>query len=301
MRRALALTVAGITVAGWSVWGVYRAGGVARAVAWILNQPAPAALPVDPRTVAYKTAQERFRTLDFAIARALINLQAGPDQVRETQSHRMTPEGGWLPAKRTIRVAAGYALTQCNLELTRSVTAAGGRVVLAEERPRTHELILHVAYDGYKTHELTIIRDASLSRKTGHMAIVIDGLGKARADIAVEFLAFPKPLTFAILPGQPDSERLAAEAVKRDHEVLSRALGATGEDAWGVLDAVDNQARIAQMLDLASYAALERGDVIVVGHARPNTLAVLLRKVDRLTLRGIQFVHVSALGKVQKD
>ena len=74
-----------------------------------------------------------------------------------------------------------------------------------------------------------------------------------------------------------------------------RATLFAGGASWGFLDTADNQERIAAVLDQASFAALEYGPVILIARARPNTLAVLERKMPRLALRGIQFVHASTL------
>ena len=51
------------------------------------------------------------------------------------------------------------------------------------------------------------------------IAIIIDDLGNRRAD-GERALALPGPLNFGILPHTPYAKRLAAIAVRRDHEVI---------------------------------------------------------------------------------
>jgi polysaccharide deacetylase 2 family uncharacterized protein YibQ len=59
---------------------------------------------------------------------------------------------------------------------------------------------------------------------------------------------------------------------------------------------VDNAERIALMLDMASFDALERGAAIVFAKITPGALMALRSRMGRLKLRGIEVVPVSALA-----
>lgn len=71
--------------------------------------------------------------------------------------------------------------------------------------------------------------------------------------------------------------------------------GLPNKRSWGEIDVVDNQERIAMMLDMASFEALEKGQVIVTGHARLNTLTALLQRLERLEIRGVELTLLSSL------
>lgn len=76
---------------------------------------------------------------------------------------------------------------------------------------------------------------------------------------------------------------------------LATKAGLPNGRSWGELDPVDNQERIAMMLDLASFEALEKGHVIVTAHARLNTLTALLQRLERLETRGVELTPISSL------
>lgn len=76
---------------------------------------------------------------------------------------------------------------------------------------------------------------------------------------------------------------------------LATKAGLPNKRSWGQIDRVDNQERIAMMLDMASFEALEKGQVIVTGHARLNTLTALLQRLERLETRGVELTLISSL------
>jgi polysaccharide deacetylase 2 family uncharacterized protein YibQ len=383
LRYALIIIV-GVTVLGWGGWMLFSSNDPLGVRAWFSDQPATVYQKIDTRTAGYKSDQDAYEEMELALAQAFNNLQVAPQRIKERQPWLPYAEGAWQPAQRTVRVSAAYALTQCNQEIFRVVRQADGEVVGAIENTRTRELTLQIACNGKIMHELTIIRDPSIPRKTGRMALIIEDLGAAPPEVRRRLLAIDRKLTFGIVPWREGAAGLADEAKQRHHEVvlqlpmepyeyprvtpgrravyvhqtepqnrqvvrdaigavsaagglmsymggrilgdarvmpvvldevrrhdkffidapslsgsiasaLARKSGIRGAASWGAIDAVDNQERIATMLDLASYAALDGGEAIVTAHARPGTLTVLLHKLERLELRGIQFVPVSDL------
>ncbi|MBI4551815.1 MAG: divergent polysaccharide deacetylase family protein [Candidatus Latescibacteria bacterium] len=386
VRQRVLLGLLVVTMAGWGGWALIRNEGQPNGLSRLLGRSEPPPRPVDARIKRVVAEAEQYRTMDFAIAQALTNLQVAPGRVKETQSWQPGRDGLWHPTRRTVRVSAFYSFTRCNLEVTRAITAAGGRISSAVEHSLTRELTLRVGIGDLLTHELTLRRDPDVPRRTGQMAIIIDDLGEVGGDVTTQFVQIKQPLTFALIPWQREARHLATEAILRKHEVivhlpmepkeyprlnpgwraifvkqsdaqirrviqdalialpaargvnnhmgsratenaqvmqilleevkrsgkyfidsrttplsvgypLARRLGIRSAASWGFLDEIDDQERIADALDLASHTALEQGPLIVIGHARPNTLTVLLQMLDRLELRGIQFVPASALAR----
>lgn len=188
--------------------------------AWLFNRPLPVDQPVDKRTASFKKDEGGFRELELALSRALINLQVSSDQVKETQSRPRQSDGNRRAVQRTIRVADAYSLIQCNHEINRAVSQIGGKVIRATERRRSHELLMDITYDGYVAYHLTIIRDPSIIRKTGGLAIIINQAGKSRRDILDQFLELKRPMTFGFVPWESGAKKMAAETVRKNQEVI---------------------------------------------------------------------------------
>lgn len=188
--------------------------------AWLLNRPIPVEQPIDPQTASFKKDEYGFRELELALSRALINVQVSSDQVKETRSRRRQSDGTWGAAQRTIHVADAYSLVQCNLEIDRAVRLVGGTVIRAVERRRSQELLIDISYDDYTAYHLTIIRDPSIVRKTGRLAIVINIAGKSRRHLFDQLLEIKRPMTFGFMPWESGVINLAAEAVRKNQEVI---------------------------------------------------------------------------------
>ncbi|MBM3265845.1 MAG: divergent polysaccharide deacetylase family protein [candidate division Zixibacteria bacterium] len=382
----IALLLASASVAGWGVWYFMTANEPLNFTGWFSEEPSQVETIVYelPKTAEAKTLQETYQSIEFAIAQALNNLQADPARIKERQPWRPLSDSTWQPAQRTLRVSSAYSLSQCNHEIARNVRRAGAEVIAATENSRTRELSLLIAFGGQVTHDLTIIRDPDIVKKTGKMVVVLEDIGTAVPEVARGFLTIGRPLTFGLVSWKGQPGEMAREAREKKHglvaqipmepyeypgvspgrravlveqsdpqnrQVVRDALAAVPEaggamaylgsrilgdsrmltlvleevktrnlyflDAlagrgsagasiagrlqvrhaaiWGAIDAVDNQERIAAMLDMASYEALDRGQVVVSGRARPNTLAVLKSRLERLELRGIRFVPVDSL------
>jgi polysaccharide deacetylase 2 family uncharacterized protein YibQ len=388
--RRIAAGLGLFTVVVWGAGGVIFGLGPLPGLGWMLNRDVTLVSGNDPQTAAYKSAQERFRDIDFAIARAMTNLQIGPDQVRESRPRVSAIDDKPQPVERILRVSDFYATSQSNLEIDRSVSEVGGRIISAVEASRSKQLSLQVGFGQTVTHRLTLIPDETIFHKVGHMAIVINDLEVSRTDVATQFIGIDRPLTFSINPWRGAGRKWGVSVAERDQEVLvnlpmepvnyprispgrpailvnqsvaenrrvvreaisvlpmaggfknfmggratahseimevvlgevkksrrffidsrssekSVAIKTAGQlavpsgSAWGIVDTDDNQERIAAVLDQASFTALEEGPVIVIAHARPNTLAVLEDRMQLLALRGIQFVHASSLVTQGKE
>jgi hypothetical protein len=76
---------------------------------------------------------------------------------------------------------------------------------------------------------------------------------------------------------------------------VSQKSGVKSAVIDGYLDVADDRAAIEKKLDILAEKAITNGTVIVIGHDRPNTLAVLERKMPELEKKGIAFVKVEDL------
>ena len=71
---------------------------------------------------------------------------------------------------------------------------------------------------------------------------------------------------------------------------ISKKMGVKSAIIDGYLDVENEEAAIEKRLERLAEQALTNGRVLVIGHDRPSTLAVLERKLPELEKRGITFV-----------
>lgn len=85
------------------------------------------------------------------------------------------------------------------------------------------------------------------------------------------------------------------------HKVGAKVL-TRGDMKRGVfLDNVDAKTPILQQLQTAKKIAREKGDVIVIGHYRKNTLEILAQEIPRLEQEGFEIISLRDLLKIRKD
>ncbi len=76
---------------------------------------------------------------------------------------------------------------------------------------------------------------------------------------------------------------------------LALKMGVRGAKISGYIDVEDNEEAIAKRIDTLTDYALKNGSAIILGHDRPNTVAVLERKIPEMENKGIRFVYLSEL------
>lgn len=231
--RYASLGTAAVVLLALAVWVLLYEYQARKVVDWLLDRPIPVAVPELERTSTWKTDQQAFHAMEAALYGAFMNLQVTPDRIRDTAPPAATATGRWRSLERRIIVSSAYSLTECNLEISRAVVRAGGKVSRAEERTRTGELLLEITFDGDVTHRLNIIRDPAVHRKTGRLAVVIAYTDGEQRGVVEELSEFTRPLTFALFPWAGGANEMAAELMRSDHEAMALlpvqpASGATG-------------------------------------------------------------------------
>ena len=188
---------------------------------WLLDRPGPVAVPAYERTSAWKSGQEAFHLMESALYGAFMNLQITPDRIRDIEPRTTTDAGRLRPLVRQITVSGSYSSTECNLEVSRAVAGVGGKVVRAEERARTRELLLEIAFDGHVTHRLNITRDPAIKRRTGRLAVVVAYMDGNHRSVVEKLSEFTRPITFALAPWAYGVNDIAAEVTRGNHEVIA--------------------------------------------------------------------------------
>lgn len=204
-----------------AVWVLVYENQARAVVDWLLDRPLPATPSEYARTAAFKSGQQAFHALDTAIYGALVNLQVTPGRIRDAKPRRMIGEGRWMPVERHVTVSDAYSLTECNLEIARAVTRAGGTVVRAAERSRTRDLLLEIAHDGKVTHHLYVTRAAGIQKKTGRLAVVIACTDGDYRGVVGKLSEFTRPITFALLPWSSGVGDIAGNITRGGHEVIA--------------------------------------------------------------------------------
>lgn len=95
-----------------------------------------------------------------------------------------------------------------------------GEIIRAETNPRSDRFFIQVGLKGKPLFDLTLIYDRNLERQVGNIALVVDDFGHFYNDLVEGFLNMDSKITFAVIPGLPESKRIAEMAAKQGHEVL---------------------------------------------------------------------------------
>jgi polysaccharide deacetylase 2 family uncharacterized protein YibQ len=122
----------------------------------------------------------------------------------------------------------GVSLEKANLCVTNAVIAAEGRILDGREwrdrRKRRRCLTLIAAADSTPSLELRLFETtggrAEAGRSAKKLAIVVGEMGRSLDDVARRLIESPHEISFAVLPGFPDSEETARLAGSCGKEVL---------------------------------------------------------------------------------
>ncbi len=187
----------------------------------LLDRTAPGGSPEYARTAAGKSDQQIYHRMDTAVYSALINLQVTPDRIRDTKPRMPTGADQWTPVERHVTVSGAYSLTECNLEIVRAVTRAGGTVVHAAERVVSGDLLLEIGDNGKVTHHLQVNRASGLQRKTARLAVVIAYTDENNRGVVEALAKLSRPITFALPGWAADATGLAGNLSAGGHEVIA--------------------------------------------------------------------------------
>lgn len=121
---------------------------------------------------------------------------------------------------KTVRIPADLPMVEPYTALAERFQQLGGKLLKATSNPSGTEMSLEVG-DGQKAlFRLRLLRDPSLHRVGGKIALVIDDFGYSLSNSVREFLTLPQPVTVSILPGLTYSKKIARLAHDNGLEVL---------------------------------------------------------------------------------
>ena len=276
----------------------------ARAVVdWLLDRPRPVSFPEYARTAAFNSDQEAYHALETALYGALVNLQVTPGRIRDEKPRRMIGAGRWTPVERHVTVSGAYSLTECNLEIARAVTRAGGTVVRAAERSRTRDLLLEIAHDGKVTHHLYINRAEGVQKKKGRLAVVIAYTDGNHRDMVEKLAEFTRPITFALLPWVSGAGDIAREIARGNHEVIAllpvqpRSFTRNVSRQRSILSAHSEATNRRIVEDALASLPTARGVLGYPGGRMDNDAEVLAPVVNELGKRDKYFVDIAQTGE----
>lgn len=150
-----------------------------------------------------------------------------PDSVRETPSRG----SDGAAARWRVGLQPGASFLQVNFAVTQHLEAAGIEVVEGRERHDAGghpQVVLEIAHDGSRTHELVLVRGAAGPSGTpqtdARLAVIVYGFGDDGA-LADRFFALPAPFAVALAPGdKPRLEMLEAARAGAREVVLHLPL-----------------------------------------------------------------------------
>ena len=183
---------------------------------WRERPPDP--VPPEPLPIAAAPAPDAVAladTLYDAVETVLDELGIAADLIRKTRIEADLD-------RIEIRIPVDLPLPVVNLYLTRFVEACGGRVLAAVETEPEQRVEMRCGFDSLGTTRFALVRERSVRRRTGRIAIVLDDLGYMSWDgrLIERFCALPQPLTLAVLPNEGRVAGLLALAQERGREVI---------------------------------------------------------------------------------
>lgn len=158
--------------------------------------------------------------LDQTVDTTFVDLGVPANSIDREVHKERRGRNSWEVIEKKVGIPADLPLELCNLELTRAVEKAGGKVFQAIEGPKGKSVSMDLGFGDIITQELFLAREDSLWRKTGKIAIIVDDLGANEDEVVWGLLNIEQPLTFSILPGLKFSKEIADLAQQRGQEVM---------------------------------------------------------------------------------
>lgn len=164
--------------------------------------------------------------VERAAMQALSDLGVGEEQLSVESGGGDGTGGG--PSVWEAPLPPGVSLEKANLRVTSAIEGADCRVLDGREwrqrRKRRRCLTLIAAADSVPCLELRLFETAGrleeAPRSAARLAIVIGGMGRRLDDVAQRLIESPLDISFAVLPGFPDSKETARVACSEGKEVL---------------------------------------------------------------------------------
>jgi polysaccharide deacetylase 2 family uncharacterized protein YibQ len=145
------------------------------------------------------------------------------DSIRESPAGG--PDGA-AAARWRVGLQPGASFLQVNYAVTQHLEEAGIEVVQGRERhdrDGAPQVVLEVAHDGSRTHELVLVRGAAGPTGTpqtdARLAVIVYGFTDDVA-LADRFFALPAPFAVALAPGDKPRAGMLEAAREREREIV---------------------------------------------------------------------------------
>lgn len=104
--------------------------------------------------------------------------------------------------------------------LAKIVKKQGGEITRATERRKSGAHTFAYALNDRIIETIRLVPDTTLKRKSGKIAIIMDDFGYNMSAAVRAFIDFPYTVTYAIIPGLPNTDRVAAMLRERNKPML---------------------------------------------------------------------------------
>lgn len=128
----------------------------------------------------------------------------------------------WYFTELLVRFSKKYSLSQIESTIISSLSPLGPTITYRLDRVSESEVHCHIFAFGRRTHTIRLVTDAyqkSLIQDKPQLAIIIDDLGYD-IEIARSFIQLHLPVSLAILPHAPYTQRIVKMANEQDCELL---------------------------------------------------------------------------------
>lgn len=129
----------------------------------------------------------------------------------------------WISAKnisRIVRVPEDLPLVEPYAALINRFKSLDARLFKAETNPRGNRAWIEIGVRDDKLMQVLLLKDNSISRVSGKIAIVIDDFGYSYSSTVKDFLHLEQEITMSIIPNLKYSKRLAEAANELGVDVM---------------------------------------------------------------------------------
>ncbi len=172
----------------------------------LLDRPQPG-LNFLPQRTELSNREER-EALRFSLYRVLFDYGIDVEWISGDEHHKQ------------VRIPRDLPLVEAYTSLVARFRELGGRLLNAKSSPIQNKMMIELAYQNERLFDVVLVRDESISRYKGKIAIIVDDFGNAYKSPARDFLTLGEDLAISILPGLKYSRAIAQEARENGLDVL---------------------------------------------------------------------------------
>ncbi len=120
----------------------------------------------------------------------------------------------------SVQVPSDLPIPILHLAVQDGIDRLGAQMLASESEPVSEKVIIKVGWPDSCLMKIVLKQTPGVKRLKGEIAILIDDFGDRWDAFTAAFLKLPAPVSISIIPGLPNSKRVAQEGQSRGCEIL---------------------------------------------------------------------------------